>query len=240
MELQDGISLELYSALVDAISHELRTPLTSITGAIEALSNHGSVLGDDAQRELMQIALGETRRLNDLIENLLVKARLDAGILRPRKECQSVPVIIDTALASFHHPAEKSQIALHIQHNLPLIEVDGLLIERVVISLLQYSLKRTPERVIDLHVVPTIDEVIFEVSDQGDGFPPGDEALLFSDFYPLQNGTSDELGIPHSLSRKIIEVHDGRIWAKNRAEGGVSVFFALPQTKNCFKANPVQ
>lgn len=227
MEQQLENNVALYSAVLNSIAHELRTPLTSITAVIETLSDNEMKYSAEAHQELLQIALSEAHRLNRVIDNLLMQARLDAGIIQPKKECQGLPETVARAISYFRAATPPHKFTLEVQPNLPLLEFDEALLERAVISLLQYTLKRTPKGTIGLHLYDTLEEVIFEITDRGTSLPTGTEQLLFSDFYWVTHGTSDELGIPLLLARRIVELHDGRIWAENRSKGSVAFCFAL-------------
>ncbi len=215
-------NLELYNALINSVAHELRTPLTSITAVMETLSESRETLNGDIQQEMMELALGEAKRINRLIDNLLTDVRLSAGVISLQKEVHMLSSIVMRATSHFQ------AISLEIEPELPLAMLDAALIERVVFNLTQHSLQRAPKDAINIRLFALDQEIILEITDSGRAIPAGHEELVFTDFYPVMHGTSGELGIALSLTRKIIEAHYGRVWAENRPDEKVCFYFALP------------
>jgi two-component system sensor histidine kinase KdpD len=117
-----------------------------------------------------------------------------------------------------------------IPPDLPLVPMDSLLVEQVLVNLLDNALKYTPEgRPIDLSVRLEKDRLVVEVADQGPGLPPEDLPRLFDKFYRgPQNGKTAGAGLGLSICKGFVEIHGGTITAENRPQGGALFRFTLP------------
>jgi two-component system sensor histidine kinase KdpD len=113
--------------------------------------------------------------------------------------------------------------------DLPLVLIDSVLIEQVLVNLLENAIKFTPSgSPIDLAAWAEGQKVIVEVADRGPGLPPGEEERIFDKFYRVQPTDSGGVGLGLTICRAIVEAHGGRIWAANRAGGGAVFYFTLP------------
>lgn len=238
---------QLRSSLLSSVSHDLRTPLAAITGAASSLMENGTALKPETTRELAQSIYTEAARLNRLVGNLLEMTRLEAGLQSGRvaahKELQPIEEVIGSALARLDSALEGREVKTHVPADLPLVPIDAVMIEQVLINLLENALKYTPTHApisvsawtAQPGVVAGLDQptVIVEVADHGPGLNPGDEQRVFEKFYrgsqtdhngAAPNGT----GLGLAIAYGIIAAHGGRIWAENRPGGGASFKFALP------------
>jgi two-component system, OmpR family, sensor histidine kinase KdpD len=114
--------------------------------------------------------------------------------------------------------------------DLPLVPLDGVLIEQVLINLLENALKHTPsDSPIDIAAWSADGAVVVEVADRGPGLSPGDEQRVFEKFYHTQQpGRVTGVGLGLTICRGLVEAHGGRVWAENRPEGGARFRFTLP------------
>jgi len=115
---------------------------------------------------------------------------------------------------------------------LPLVPIDGVLIEQVFINLLENAVKYTPAgTAIEISATAMDGMVRVEVADRGPGLPAGEETKVFEKFYRVPGATATSgIGLGLTISRGIITAHGGRIWAENRAGGGAAFHFTLPLT----------
>jgi two-component system, OmpR family, sensor histidine kinase KdpD len=121
------------TALLRAVSHDLRSPLTAISAAADAV---GSVsLSEPERGEMAAIIQQETRRLSRLVDNLLDLSRLEAGAAEPRAVWTSVDEVLRAALADLT-PGEQD-FNLSIDHDLPLVSVDPVQLERAFVNVLE-------------------------------------------------------------------------------------------------------
>jgi len=223
-----GVETErLRNALLTSVSHDLRTPLAAITGAATTLLDGGARMDEATRRDLLDSIREETERLNRLVQNLLEMTRLESGQLRLRREWHPLEEVIGAALARFG----ERPVTLTIPRNLPLVPIDDVLIEQVMVNLLDNAVKYTPPgSPIRILATATDESVSVEVADSGPGLPPGAEQRVFEKFYRVDGNGLHGTGLGLAICRGIVHAHGGRIWAQNLPEGGVAFLFTLPLT----------
>ena len=222
----------LRTALLSSLSHDLRTPLGAITGAASSLLEEHSALSQPARQDLLKTILEEARRMNRLIGNLLDMIRVESGALEVQKEWQPLEETVGVALIRLDDRLREHPVTVRLPPDLPLVPVDGVLIEQVFVNLLENAVKYTPLGTpIDISAEATPGIVRVEVADRGPGLSPEEETRIFDKFYrapgtPSQGG----IGLGLTICRGIITAHGGRIWAENRTGGGAVFRFTLPLT----------
>jgi two-component system sensor histidine kinase KdpD len=218
----------LRSSLLSSVSHDLRTPLAAITGAASGLLEREHNL-DPHGRELAQVAYEEAERLNRLVSNLLEMTRLESGNVKVEKEWQPLEEVVGTTLLRLERLFEGRPLKTNLPDDLPLVPIDAVLIEQVLVNLLENAVKYTPaDSPISLSAWVEDQEVVVEVADRGPGLPAGDEQRIFDKFYRVRPTTASGVGLGLAICRAVIETHGGRIWAENRAGGGAAFRFTLP------------
>jgi two-component system sensor histidine kinase KdpD len=220
----------LRSSLLSAVSHDLRTPLSVITGAASTLLESDTSIGPQVHRELLGSILHEAERLNRLVANLLDMTRLEAGALEVRKEWQSLEEIVGAALGRLSRQLQDHPVATRIQPDLPLVPLDDLLIQQVLVNLLENAAKYAPAGTpIEVRASTHDGFLAVEVADRGPGLPPADVERVFEKFYRTGDSTGRPgAGLGLAICRGIVELHGGEIHAENRAEGGALFRFTLP------------
>ncbi len=217
------------SSLLSSVSHDLRTPLATITGAATALLHAEVTLDAPTRRSLLETLAEEAGRLNRLVRNLLDMTRLESGSLHVRKEWHSLEEIAGAALGRVEPLLRAHTVSVHLPEDLPLVPLDGILIEQVLINLLENAAKHTPPGIaVRLTAEEREGAVIVAVTDTGPGIPPGEESRIFEKFC---RGTAAGLGgagLGLAICRGIVEAHGGRIWAENCNEKGAAFLFTLP------------
>lgn len=224
---------QLRNSLLTAISHDLRTPLAAIVGASSALIRDEDKLDEHARRELGQAIYDEAIRMAGLANNLLDMARLQAGAVVLNRQWQPLEEVIGGALAGLTTRLASHPVSVKLPHDLPLVEIDSLLIERVFANLLENAVKYTPNGTpIEILAVTEEKEMLVTVSDQGHGIPAGEEKRIFEKFHRVDSeGNQGGAGLGLAICRSIVEVHGGRIWAENLPSGGAAFRFTLPLTE---------
>lgn len=216
------------SSLLSSVSHDLRTPLAAITGAASSLLTENPPLDAGVRRELTQGIYDEANRLNTLVRNLLDITRLESGAVQVNKAWQPIEEVIGAALNRCEPQLVGREVTVDLPPDLPLVPLDEVLIEQVLINLLENAIKYSPARSpISLSAVVTEPGVVVEVADRGPGIVPGDETRIFEKFYRAQSG-SGGVGLGLAICRAIAEAHGGRIEVENRSEGGAAFRFLLP------------
>ena len=220
----------LRNSLLSSVSHDLRTPLASITGAASTLLENEARLDTATRRDLLEALHEEADRLNRLVQNLLEMTRLEAGALVPHTAWHSVEEVVGAALGRFGRSLAERPVTTRIPAELPLVPMDDVLIEQVLINLIDNAIKYTPAGTpIEVSADETGAAVVVEVADRGPGLRPGEERLIFEKFHRTDPAPSVRgAGLGLAICQGIIQAHGGRIWAENRAGGGVALRFALP------------
>lgn len=217
------------NAILSSVSHDLRTPLATITGAASSLLDKEGPIDPAARLELARSIHREAGRLDRLLKNLLDMMRIEAGAVQLSKEWHPVDEVVGAALARLEGRLDDHVILTSFPGDLPLVLVDGVLLEQVLINLVENALKYAPAgSAIDLSASAGDQEVIVEVADRGPGLSPGEERRIFEKFYRAQPARERGVGLGLTICRGIIEAHGGRIWAENRPGGGAVFRFAIP------------
>ncbi len=222
-------SERLRNSLLAALSHDLRTPLTILAGLADSLPLAGPPL-PAAQAEIAQAIRAECLRTNLLVSNLLDMARLQAGSIQLKREWQPLDEVIGAALQSLAVQLARHSIHVDLPADLPLLEFDTVLMERVFCNLLENAAKYTPPGSrIEIAAYPEGDVVVITVTDSGPGLPPGKEEMLFEKFVRGQDESSVAgVGLGLAIARAIVQAHKGMIRAENRPEGGARFIISLP------------
>ena len=221
---------KLQTALLNSVSHDLRTPLVSVVGALSSLQEDGDELAPASRRSLVDNALGEAERLNRLVGDLLDMTRIEAGALKVMWEPCDVEDLIGAATEQLERRLHNRPLTIDVPPGVPLVPMDFVLMERVLVNLLDNALKYSPsDKPVELAVHVEGPEVYFAVADRGPGVPPADLTRMFDKFYRVQqHGSAGGTGLGLSICKGIVEAHGGRIWAQNRSGGGMLISVALP------------
>ncbi len=217
------------NSLLAALSHDLRTPLTALIGLAETLALELAAEESPHQESLTAIR-EQAVRMALLADNLLDMAKLQTGSIRLRKDWQSLEELVGSAVRMLEQPLRPHPLRLTLDPELPLVNCDAVLIERVLVNLLENAAKYTPaDTVIGVTANAASDRLRVEVWDEGPGLPAGREQTLFEKF---TRGEAESaipgVGLGLAICQAIIEAHDGQIRAANRAAGGASFTFTLP------------
>jgi len=221
-------SEKLRNILLSSVSHDLRTPLAIITGAASTLLLEGAKISDEYRKELLRAIHEEGARLARMVTNLLDVSSLKSGSVKLNKELYFIEELIGSALMRVEGKLEKHTVTTTIDHGLPLVRMDGLLIEQVLINLLENVADYTPagtQVTISAHVAKPDLHVV--LTDNGPGIPKGEEEKIFDKFYNASRG-ENKSGLGLAICRGIIKAHDGKIWAQSATEGGAIFTFTLP------------
>lgn len=217
------------NTLLSSVSHDLRTPLAAITGAASSLVD--SQMLDEVRRKLLAGSIvEESERMERVISNLLDMTRLESGGLVVRKEWQPIHEVVGAAL---HHLSKRlgtRPIQTNLPADLPMVPIDAVAIEQVLVNLLDNAAEYTPQgSPIQISARHEPGQLVVEVADHGPGLPPGTHARVFQKFFRA-DATHGRRGIGLGLAicKGLIEAHGGSIKAANRAEGGAVFTFTLP------------
>jgi two-component system sensor histidine kinase KdpD len=219
---------QMRNALLSSVSHDLRTPIGVVTGAMSALLECGPS-DEKRRRELMAMAHREALHLSRLVGNLVDMTRLEAGTLRVHKEPQSLEEVVGSALNRLEESLRDREVDTRFPIDLPLVPLDPVLIEQVLLNLLENAAKHTPQGgAVDVSAAVCDGEMQVEVSDRGPGVPQQDADRVFEKFYRSREREGGGMGLGLTICRGIVRAHGGRIWVEDRPGGGASFRFTLP------------
>jgi two-component system sensor histidine kinase KdpD len=208
-------SEQLRSSLLSAISHDLRTPLTSLIGMSDTLLRDASSLAP-AQRDIALAMREQSRRMHAMVVNLLDMARLQNRDVVLRKEWQSVEELVGAAIAETRDPLRRHRVSVAPLSDLPLVECDGVLIQRVLCNLLENAGKYTPpDSRVHIDASAREDEFLIRVADNGHGVPAGQETAIFEKFVRGERESATPgAGLGLAVCQAILQAHQGRIWVE--------------------------
>ncbi len=220
----------LRNSLLSAISHDLRTPLTRILGAASALVEHDDTFTTAARHEFASAIQDEAQHMADLMRKILDMARLTSGKLVPHLDWNAVEEIVGSALARLDTALQGREVILRIPDSLPLVRVDAVLLQQVLINLIDNAIKYTfPGSPIEICAALEPQILLLTVADRGPGIPRGQGDRLFEKFHRLNpESPQTGVGLGLALCRSIMEAHDGVITVNPRVGGGSLFELRLP------------
>lgn len=220
----------LRNALLSAISHDLRTPLTRITGAAGALIENGSDCTDEDRQDFGKVIFDEAQRMSDLTGKILNMARLSSGKISLHQDWNALEEIVGSALTRLNNSLLDRPVRTQLPNSLPLVWIDAVLLEQVLINLIENAVKYTPAgSPIDISAEKMPTGLQLVVTDYGHGIPKNMEEKLFEKFYSLETETQEGgVGLGLALCRAIIEAHGGTMRAANIIGKGAAFIMELP------------
>lgn len=242
-------SERLRNSLLSAISHDLRTPLTTIVGFSSMLANGRAAAqaGDAAaaarlaqrEGELVDAIHDEALRMTGIVTNLLDMARLQAGSLQLKRQWSLLEETVGAALAACRRVLARHHARVALPADLPLLQMDAVLMERLFTNLFENAAKYTPpDTSLDIGAERVTEDgqpfVRVHVDDHGPGLPAGMEARIFDKFTRGEKESATPgIGLGLAICRAIVEAHGGKIGALNRTapDGhvtGARFWFTLP------------
>jgi two-component system sensor histidine kinase KdpD len=219
----------LRSALLAAVSHDLKTPLTAIRGLAETLEQTTTL--PVAERVGLSRAIRtQSESLHRLVTNLLDLARMQSEGVRLNKEWNALGEVVGSALARLVDVLAAHDVRTQLAADLPLIELDAIAFERVLVNLLDNAAKYTPPGTrIVIRSSVTDHALHLFVEDNGPGLPNLNVETLFE---PFTRGVTESsisgVGLGLALCRTIVAAHDGTIHAQRLIPQGVRFEIRLP------------
>ena len=222
-------SERLRNSLLAALSHDLRTPLAGLVGLAGSLRLTRPPLSAE-QGEIAEALQVEALRISTQVNNLLDMARIESGEVRLRREWHSVEEMVGSAVRATARVLAPRAVSTELAADLPLVECDAVLIERVLVNLLENAAKYTPPTAsVHLSARAEAGTMRISVADTGPGVRPGQETAIFEKF---TRGTRESavagVGLGLAICKAIVEAHGGTIVVANRAGGGADFSFTLP------------
>lgn len=222
----------LRNELLSAVSHDLKTPLSSILAAGTALLNRAPAQGENL--DLLQTIVDEAERLNTLLTNLLSVTRLESGRVQLRRTPEALDDLVFSVLSRLSSRLDGRSVEVDVAEDLPLVLVDAVLIDQVLMNLLENVLRYTPSgSPVGVRIRVHDEEVSLEVRDRGPGIAPDEQEKVFERFFRGKQAKRNDggTGLGLTICRAVARAHGGRIALRPRASGGTEVEFVLPCTR---------
>jgi PAS domain S-box-containing protein len=225
---------DLRNDLMSMVYHDLRAPLANVVASLDMLDGMINDGDDEDVQSIMKVAFHSTSRIERMINTLLDINRLESGQEIVNQRALDIAGLVADAIREVEGVADSRKQKLIIQlpeeEDRALVWVDGEMILRVLINLLENAAKFSPDKAqITIHarVIDAWVEVC--VQDQGPAIPVSEHERIFNKFTRLSDkGKLGGLGIGLAFCRQAIEGHGGRIWVESKQGEGNTFFFTLP------------
>ena len=221
---------QLKSDFVSMVSHELRAPLTNINGSIEIMLNDNDMT-PETQRTMLQIIGEQTGRLTRLVQGILNISRIEARTLALRPEAVNVHALIERVVKNLNRSDNIHDFRTPEQSSLP-VWADPDRLEEILTNLIDNAIKYTPEGgIIEISSGIDRNQFIISVHDQGMGIPSKELDKIFQKFHRVDRRDARATyghGLGLYISKLLVEVQGGRIWAESELGKGSTFRFSLP------------
>ncbi|GAB4538518.1 MAG: hypothetical protein Fur002_02100 [Anaerolineales bacterium] len=224
----------LKSSFLANMSHELRTPLNSILGFADVILEELDGPLTDNMRNDLGLIYKNGQHLLHLINDVLDMAKIESGKMNLNPERFNLEEVLSEVVSITAPMASEKNLALFIEpdseHDVE-IYADKIRIRQVVINLVNNSIKFTEKGKIAIRVVREDKHVLLSVKDSGIGIPQDHLEAVFQEFTQVDTSTTRKvggtgLGLP--ISRRLIEMHGGKLWAESSGVAGEgSTFYAF-------------
>lgn len=240
-DIRDRLEVErIKDELISIISHELRTPLTSIRGALDLLASGVYATRPEKANHMLNIAISNSDRLVRLVNDILDLERLGSGKVHLVKQKCQVAALLQQAVDSVQAIADRSGITLCRMPISTTLLVSPDAIIQTLTNLLSNAIKFSPSGStvwLKAALIQTekIDQVrpyiLFSVTDQGRGIPADKLESIFEQFQQVDVSDSRQkggTGLGLAICKKIVQQHEGTIWAESIFGEGSTFYFTLP------------
>ena len=228
------------SDFVANLSHELRTPLTSITGFSEALQDKYFGELNKKQADYIQYIHDNSQHILSLINQIVDLEKIETG--KTEMEISNVKIknLLESSISMIEDKAAEHHITLDYQLTPEIDELeiyaDEPKLQQAVINLLSNAVMFTPEGgCVTVSAKLTDKQLFVEVEDTGVGIALENQQKVFEDFFQVKSDIKDKtpgLGLGLGLSRRLVEMHRGKIWVESEGEGRGSRFiFTIPTSE---------
>lgn len=226
---------QLKSSLVASVSHEFKNPITIIRMNLSLIADGLAGQINAEQKKIVEMCMKVTDRMTRLINDLLDLHKIEAGMVGMKRELCDFSKLLESQVSEFTPLISKKGIRLVtelLDKDLD-IWADGDKITQVINNLLSNAIKNTSEgQPITLRAYQVERFVRLEVADKGPGIPPDKLEKIFDKFERL--GTSkDSTGLGLTITKDIVELHKGRVWAESLLGSGSTFVVVLPRDLRC-------
>lgn len=222
------------SDFLSNMSHELRTPLNAIIGFSELLLDDRPGKLNKTQREYAQFICESGRHLHSLINDVLDLSKVEAGKMELEPSQINLTDLLNSSLSMIQEKALKHRIALSLKSDkkIKTIQADERKLKQIIFNLLSNAVKFTPDGgKLGLEAKTNKKAVKITVWDTGIGIAPEDQERIFDEFQQVDSSFSREhegTGLGLALTKKLVELHGGKIWVESKLGKGSRFTFSIP------------
>ncbi len=217
----------LRAALLTSLSHDLKTPLASILGAVTSLRKYRDVLDEPGRDGLTETIQEEAERLSRFVANLLDMTKIESGGIELDRQLADIDEIVGTALQRVAGVVSNHRVTVDLEANLPMLHLDVMLFEQVLVNLLDNAAKYAPAgSQITVRARRSFGSIAIEVLDEGPGIPEDRLERVFEKFHRVKQGDRQRAGTGLGLAicRGFVEALGGKIVATNRSDRSGAIF----------------
>lgn len=218
--------------LASMIYHDLRSPLANVVSGLDVLEMMLPADEDPTIRSVLDIAMRSTERVQRLATSLLDTSRMEAGQSIGKPEPNIVSDLVGEAIEAVQPAAKAKELKVEatLARALPQVLVDGDMIKRVIINLLENAVKYSKQGMtVTVGAKRDGEWVEFWVQDKGRGIPKAEQENIFEKFSRMQRKDTKGLGLGLAYCKLAVEGHGGRIWVKSTRGKGARFSFTLPR-----------
>jgi signal transduction histidine kinase len=217
--------------LVAQVSHDLRTPLASVQGYLEALKIKQKTLRSEERERFLEVALAETHRLGQLVNELFELAALEAQEKQPSSEPFMIAELVHDVVQKHQPEAERACVTLRVaEADAVLVQADIAMVERILDNLINNAIGHSPvDSCVTLRVLSADSGASITVTDMGSGIDQADLAHIFEPFYQGTGASqAGHIGLGLAIAKRMVELQRGHISAQNNAQKGAEFRVWLP------------
>ncbi|WP_421948106.1 sensor histidine kinase [Phaeodactylibacter xiamenensis] len=212
-----------------SITHELKSPIASIRLVLETFQRRS--LPPEKSERLIRSALLETERLNGLVSDLLLSARLEAAY-KPHEEGLDLPQILEDLIETLDSKYPDARFHFEKRSVISPFRGDRTGMTSVMLNLMENAVKYSPKPAdIEVSLEETPDALILRFADQGHGIPDKEKPQVFGKFYRIGNEDTRKTkgtGLGLYIVQQIVAAHDGRISVEDNQPKGTVFKIELP------------
>lgn len=217
-------------ALLAAVGHDLRTPLAGIKASVSTLRQTDVEWSAEEREELLATIEDSTDRLDAVVRNLLDASRLQAGSLVARTEGVALDQVVSSAALDL--PEAADQLEIHVAEDLPLVQADPGLLQRVFVNVLDNAVRHGgSDQPIAVNAHAGADTAKIEIVDHGPGVSKDARSRLFEPFRRVGDSGNEGLGLGLSVARGFVEAMGGAMVADTTPGGGMTMRIRLQLDK---------
>lgn len=222
------------------ISHELRTPLTLIYSPLKKMAR-GKASADEIKNGLPGL-YRNANRMKILVDQILEFRKSEMDELRLNIENSDLIDLCREAIESFHFMSKTEEISMKLIHNQDQLfcDFDRDKFTKILYNLLSNAFKHTPKNgVVEIAVESSDENIKIKVTDTGQGIEESELESIFDRYYQT-SAQVEGTGIGLALTKKLVELHDGKIWAENTSGKGATFIVEFPCLKGEIKEKKVE